>query len=483
MTEAAVLPTDKVSEMFTAAWRELSKEATPRPDWFDAVAAREFALVAWGISTPQLFDEVPFLEGAHFAIVKLGRVWDMARGCASAGETPTISTMAAGAKVSSRDLLEWVMRGGDLGITRINARDYAEEIVKSYHASVIASTAKAAMANSGKANVSAITEAAENARAELSRLDVSGHGARSISAASFDLLGTTDARMASGDVGGARTGLSDLDDLMGGLKAGNLYIIAGRPGMGKSVLAGSIARQTAKAGNGVFFGSLELAADMQAARFLADEALDLPGGPIAYEDILRGTLRREQRERLEIAAGRTVDYPLIISDRTNVTVSEIRGMVKDAGRELRRLNATVNVVVLDYLKFIKATDRYAGQRVNEVGEITGSLKGMAKELGVAVVLVCQLNRQNEQREDKRPQLADLRESGDIEQDADAVLFVYRDEYYARRETDELKRIERLEKTRNVLEILVEKNRHGRTDTVRAWCDVSTSSVRDLEWRR
>ena len=172
-----------------------------------------------------------------------------------------------------------------------------------------------------------------------------------------------------------------------------------------------------------------------------------------------------------------------MSDKTNITVSEIRGMVKDADRELKRMGNSVKVVVIDYLKFIRATDRYAGQRVNEVGEITGALKGMAKDMGLAVVLVCQLNRQNEQRDNKRPQLSDLRDSGDIEQDADVVMFVYRAEYYARQEADFAKREELLLQSRNILEILIEKNRHGRTDTVKTWCDVATSSVRDLEWKR
>lgn len=475
---------EKHVEMFSTAWRELNPtNDVKRPDWFDAVATREFSVVSWGISTPEIIDDFPYLEGRHFAIQKLGRVWDEIRRLAQSNENLTIGALATGAKVSVRDLLEWVMRGSDLGLSRFSATDYAEEILRSYYISTISDAAKSAMVAGSHDDIRALAEASEKARSDLAKITGTAKRPRMIGAIASDMYDLMTERMSSGQHGGATTGLHDLDEMIGGLKPGGLYIVAGRPGMGKSVLAGTIALQSAKAGTGVYFGSLELMEEMQTARFLSDEACEIGKPPIPYEDILRSTLSVRDQERIYAAKEAVRDYPLIMSDRTNITVSEIRGMVKDADRELKRAGSAVQVVVIDYLKFIKASDRYSGQRVNEVGEITAALKGMAKDMGIAVILVCQLNRQNEQREDKRPQLSDLRESGDIEQDADVVMFVYRDAYYAQFESDIPKRDERLLQSRNIMEIIIAKNRHGKTDTIKAWCDVSTSSVRDLEWKR
>lgn len=475
--------TPKHEPIFALAWSELSGDGKPRPDWFEAACIREFSLISWLNSAPGIVDEFSFLGGEHFYIQKLGRVWDAAKQALSENGAVTLPTCAKIAKVDVKDLLIWTQYGNAVATTRINARDYAEEIVRVFHAARVSEAARASLAAGSSSDISAITTAAEQARAEMARIGDWQSGVKTAGSVAEAMLALTDERMASGGFGGATTGIADLDQMIGGLKPSQLYIIAGRPGMGKSTIAGSIARQCAKAGNGVFFGSLELAEDMQMARFLADEAMDMGASGIAYEDILRATIRRDQRERLGEAAQRIAGYPLLISDKTNITVAEIRSMAKEAAAQFARSGRELKLVVLDYLKFIRATDRYAGQRVNEVGEITGALKAMAKEMGIAVILVCQLNRQNEQREDKRPQLSDLRESGDIEQDADVVMFVYRDEYYARRETDEAKRDERLTQCRNIMEILVEKNRNGRTDTVRAWCDVATQSVRDLAWQR
>lgn len=481
MTEEPAVPI-RSDEILDATWKEMTGGEGKREEWFDLAAPREMSVVSYVLSFPELLDSMPFLSSKHFLIPKLGKVWAAIADLRASGQPITMAPLTRAAGIPGRDLLMIMKAGSDFGLMAANIPFYGEEIVRSWHTLQVSSAASKAMGGANSIDMRQITEAVERAREDLSSLNDTKRP-RLIGISASDILAMTDEKMTAGVHGGATTGLSDLDMMIGGLKSGGLYIIAGRPGMGKSVLAGSIARQSAKAGVGVFFGSLELADDMQTARFLADESCEIGQPPIPYEDILRGTINRQDRQRIGEAAEALSCYPLIMSDKTNITVSEIRGMVKDADRELKRMGNSVKVVVIDYLKFIRATDRYAGQRVNEVGEITGALKGMAKDMGLAVVLVCQLNRQNEQRDNKRPQLSDLRDSGDIEQDADVVMFVYRAEYYARQEADFAKREELLLQSRNILEILIEKNRHGRTDTVKTWCDVATSSVRDLEWKR
>lgn len=477
----SISATSKAEQILDAEWKELTGGAEQRQEWFDLAAPREMSVVSYAMTFPDLVDDLPFLSSKHFLVPKMGKVWASIVGLRAEGQPITMAPITRASGLSPKELLALMQAGMAFGIMKSNVPVYAEEIVRSWHMLQVSSAASKAMGGAGSVDMREIANAVDRAREELSSL-TDTRRPRNVGQSSLDLL-TEIAQRVDGAPTGATTGLRDLDEIMGGLKPGTLNIIAGRPGMGKSVLAGSIARQTAAAGNGTFFLSMELSGEMQAARFMADQALTVGSAHISYEDISRGNLPRDKQRRVEAAAVDLERYPLVMSDKTNLLVSEIRAMTKDVAHDMERNGGKLSVLVLDYLKFIKASDRYAGQRVNEIGEITGALKGMAKEMGLAIILVCQLNRQNEQREDKRPQLSDLRESGDIEQDADVVMFVYRDEYYARRETDEQKRSTRLLQCRNVLEILVEKNRHGRTDTVKVWCDVSASAVRDLENRR
>lgn len=480
MTEEPAVPI-RSDEILDATWKEMTGGEGKREEWFDLAAPREMSVVSYVLSFPELLDSMPFLSSKHFLIPKLGKVWAAIADLRASGQPITMAPLTRAAGIPGRDLLMIMKAGADFGLMAANIPFYGEEIVRSWHTLQISSAASKAMGGAGGVDMQDIARAVDRAREDLSSL-TDTRRPRNAGASALDLL-TEISQRVDGAPTGATTGLRDLDGIMGGLKPGTLNIIAGRPGMGKSVLAGSIARQTAAAGNGTFFLSMELSGEMQSARFMADEATTTGSPIISYEDISRGNLPRDHQRRVEAAAGYLSTYPLVMSDKTNLLVSEIRAITKDVARDIEREGGKLCVLVLDYLKFIKASDRYSGQRVNEIGEITGALKGMAKEMGIAIILVCQLNRQNEQREDKRPQLSDLRESGDIEQDADVVMFVYRDEYYARRETDEQKRSSRLLQCQNVLEILVEKNRHGRTDTVKVWCNVAASAVRDLETRR
>jgi len=180
------------------------------------------------------------------------------------------------------------------------------------------------------------------------------------------------------------------------------------------------------------------------------------------------------------------ELPLHIDDSSNLSVGEISARTRAMADRFSRQGKRLQFVYIDYLKFVRATDRYRGQRHYEIGEISSGLKSLAKDLDIAVVLLAQLNRDVEKREDKRPQLSDLRESGDLEADADKVLMLYRESYYhAMKQPNEADRekfsqwLIDSEKSHNRIELLVEKNRMGATGKIEAFCDVGASAIRDL----
>lgn len=279
-----------------------------------------------------------------------------------------------------------------------------------------------------------------------------------------------------GGLAGVSTGLIDLDKKLGGLHRSDLLILAGRPSMGKTSLATNIAFNVAKAykrgrlhdgsegavnGGVVGFYSLEMSAEQLAARILS-EASEVPSEQIRRGDMTEGEFRRfvEAAKALEAC-------PLYIDDTPALPISQLAARA----RRLKRTHG-LDVLVIDYLQLVKGTGRGEANRVQEVSEITQGLKAIAKELDIPVIALSQLSRQVENREDKRPQLSDLRESGSIEQDADVVMFVYRDEYYREREKpgdDNLEAMakwqEAMERVHGKAEVIIGKQRHGPIGTV------------------
>jgi replicative DNA helicase len=286
-----------------------------------------------------------------------------------------------------------------------------------------------------------------------------------------------------GKLAGISWGLRSLDKKTGGLKRGELFILAGRPGMGKSALAECIARSTAAAGVPTFLSSLEMGDINIADRILADQAFDRRD-PITYYDIAAGNVSNHQAEKV-IEARRQMDgWPLHIDPDSRPTVSQIATRVRRYKQTLERQGLRLGLVIVDHMHLVSASKRYAGNRVHEVTEISGGLKALAKELDVPVIALAQLSRQVENRDDKRPTMADLRDSGSIEQDADAIIFVYREAYYLERETAptaerEAARIDRLIDAKDQLEAIVAKQRNGPTGTVKLFCDIACNAVRDL----
>ncbi|MEM1301382.1 MAG: replicative DNA helicase [Pseudomonadota bacterium] len=278
-----------------------------------------------------------------------------------------------------------------------------------------------------------------------------------------------------GGLAGVSTGLIDMDKKLGGLHRSDLLILAGRPSMGKTSLATNIAFNVAKAykkgvthdgsegavnGGVVGFYSLEMSAEQLAARILS-EASEVPS-----EQIRRGDMTEAEFRRFVEAAKALESCPLFIDDTPALPISQLAARA----RRLKRTHG-LDVLIVDYLQLVRPASA-KDSRVNEVSEITQGLKAIAKELDIPVIALSQLSRQVESREDKRPQLSDLRESGSIEQDADVVMFVFREEYYKEREKPGDHDLEamakwqdEMEKLHGRAEVIIGKQRHGPIGTV------------------
>ncbi|HET6344626.1 MAG TPA: replicative DNA helicase [Myxococcota bacterium] len=244
---------------------------------------------------------------------------------------------------------------------------------------------------------------------------------------------------------GVSTGFKDLDDKTSGLQSSDLIIVAGRPSMGKTAFALNVAQNAAvmnKTPCAVF--SLEMSKEQLVMRMLCSEAR------IESQRIRQGRLNDRDWPRLAQAAGRLAEAPLYIDDTGSISVLEMRA-------KCRRLQAEkgLGLIVVDYLQLMRGRPGTENSREREISEISRGLKALAKELSVPVIALSQLNRSLEQRQDKRPVLSDLRESGAIEQDADVICFVYRDEYYNPESED-----------KGIAEIIIGKQRNGPTDTVK-----------------
>jgi len=301
-----------------------------------------------------------------------------------------------------------------------------------------------------------------------------------------------------GHVAGITTGFESVNGRIGGLHPSDLIILAGRPGMGKTSLATNIAFNAAmrlvrdreagiaddkSVGAGVAFFSLEMSADQLATRILAEQS------GISSENLRMGKISHEEFRNLARASADLENLPLYIDDTPALTIAALR----TRARRLKRQRG-LGVIVVDYLQLLQGSGRQAdGNRVQEISEISRGLKTLAKELQVPVIALSQLSRAVEQREDKRPQLSDLRESGSIEQDADMVWFVYREEYYLQAKEpkhpipgddakifatyDEWKAQNDLAK--GTCELLIAKQRHGATGRVRLKFDAKFTKFSDL----
>jgi replicative DNA helicase len=288
-----------------------------------------------------------------------------------------------------------------------------------------------------------------------------------------------------GHVTGVTSGLIDMDKKLGGFQKSDLLILAGRPSMGKTALAVNFAFNAAKAfaesggneGARVAFFSLEMSADQLATRILSEQS------GISGDAIRKGNIRADDFQKFVAASQKMSQVPLYIDDTPALTI----GAVRTRARRLKRQHG-LDFLIVDYLQLLRGNGsrQSTENRVLEVSEITRGLKAIAKELEIPVLALSQLSRAVEQREDKRPMLSDLRESGSIEQDSDVVMFVYREEYYLHRAEPEpgtekhMKWQESCERSRNVAECIIAKQRHGPIGTVRMQFDSNITKFSDLD---
>ncbi len=372
----------------------------------------------------------------------------------------------------------YLARLAGAAISSFAARDYAQMIYDFAIRRELIRLGGDIAAKAGKVDLeSEPTEQIVEAEQQLYKLGEQGQterGFQSFLRAVTDAVHVANAAyQRGGGMAGLSTGLTDLDKQLGGLHPSDLLILAGRPSMGKTSLATNIAFNVAKAykrgkrpdgtegavdGGVVGFFSLEMSAEQLAGRVLAEAS------EISSHKIRQGDMTEEEFRRFVEAAKTLEACPLFIDDTPALPISQLAARA----RRLKRTHG-LDLLIIDYLQLCRGT---ADNRVNEIGEISMGMKAIAKELQIPVIGLSQLSRQVENRDDKRPQLSDLRESGSIEQDADVVLFVYRGEYYKEREKPDeadMTAIESwkadMERLHGKAEVIVGKQRHGPIGTV------------------
>jgi replicative DNA helicase len=373
----------------------------------------------------------------------------------------------------------YLVRLAGAAISAYAARDYAQMVYDLAVRRELIQLGRDIAAQAAKVEVASepkdqIIEA-EQRLYKLGEQGVAERGFQSFLKAVTDAVNVANAAyQRDGGLAGISTGLIDMDKKLGGLHPSDLLILAGRPSMGKTSLATNIAFNIAKAhkrgrmpdgmegsveGGVVGFFSLEMSAEQLAARILS-EASEVPS-----EQIRRGDMTEAEFRRFVEAAKALEACPLYIDDTPALPISQVAARA----RRLKRTHG-LDVLIIDYLQLLKGTSK--DNRVQEVSEITQGLKAIAKELNIPVIALSQLSRAVESRDDKRPQLSDLRESGSIEQDADVVMFVFREEYYREREKPGDHELEKMaqwqalmESVHGKAEVIIGKQRHGPIGTV------------------
>jgi replicative DNA helicase len=471
--------------------------------------AAEQALLGALLANNKAFERVgEYLAPDHFADPVHGRIFQAIKRRVEAGQLADAVTLRA--EFEHSGLLDEV--GGPAYLAQllsamvgvINAGEYGQVIYDAWLRRQLVDLGEVvvnrAFGAEAELDAKGQLEAAEQSLFELAKEGGAGEGgfltferALTIAVQHAEKAFTT-----PGGVSGLATGLRDLDAKTGGLHPSDLLIIAGRPGMGKTALATKIAFGAAKAvlrnaqeadpnavpKGGVALFSLEMSADQLATRLLAEESR------ISGDRIRRGEISQRDFDRFLEVSRELASLPLNIDDTPAISISALR-------TRCRRLQRTkgLDLIVVDYLQLMRpAAGTRPESRVLEISMITQGLKALAKELSVPVIALSQLSRAVESREDKRPQLSDLRESGSIEQDADVVMFVYRDEYYLMQRAPKELSFDNAEKfqgavdkwqkdmemAHNKAELIIAKQRHGPTGTIKLFFEAEFTRFGDLE---
>jgi replicative DNA helicase len=449
------------------------------------IEAEQALLGAILVNNEAFYRVSDFLEPKHFFEPIHQRIFELASELIRAGklETPvTLKTfMAADLDIAGLTVNQYLARLAAEATTIINAEDYGRTIydLSIRRGLIIIGEDMVNLAYEAPVDATPLSQIEEGERqlyelAESGRNDPGFQRFGQALAAAVDMAGR--AYLRDGKLSGLATGLPALDADMGGLQPSDLIILAGRPGMGKTALATNIAYNVAKAwrderradghratldGGIVGFFSLEMSAEQLATRIIGEQTA------IPANKIRRGAFKEGDYEKIKQTSTELQNLPLYVDQTGGLSI----GQLTARARRLKRQRG-LDLLVIDYLQLLQSSKRSGrDNRVQEITEITTSLKALAKELNIPILALSQLSRQVEQRGDnKRPQLSDLRESGSIEQDADIVLFVFREAYYhAMQKPDDDQKLAawatRAEELHNRAEIIIAKHRHGPTATV------------------
>jgi replicative DNA helicase len=437
------------------------------------------------VNNEAFFRVSDFLTAEHFYLPQHQRIYDIAGQLIRAGKVATPITVKtffnSDEKLGDMGVAQYLLRLHAEATIIINVIDYGQTIydlsIRRNLIGIGEDMVNVAYDSPVDASPRKQIEEAERqlfSLAETGRYDGGFHSFSSAIKEAIDMASSAFQR--DGHLSGIATGLEDFDRLSGGLQKSDLIILAGRPGMGKTSLATNVAFNVAKAWRGgvndqgvmetedggiVGFFSLEMSAEQLATRIIAEQS------GVSSSRIRRGDVTREEFEKIVVASQAMQNAPLWIDQTGGISIAQMAARA----RRLKRQKG-LDLLIIDYLQLLTGSSKRSGEsRVQEITEITTGLKALAKELAIPVIALSQLSRQVENRDDKRPQLSDLRESGSIEQDADVVLFVYREEYYLNMKkpvegTPEFEAwAEEMNTKHGVAEVIIGKQRHGPTGTV------------------
>jgi replicative DNA helicase len=448
------------------------------------VEAEQALLGAILVNNDAFYRVSDFLDPSHFAEGAHQRIYEVLASIIRAGKvaTPvTVKTFLPDIDLGGITVSQYLVRLAAEATTVINAEDYGRAIydlaIRRALIAIGGDMVNVAYDAPVELPPAAQIEDAERKLYELAEIGRYDGGFQRFADALFTAVDmAANAYRRDGKLSGIATGLVDVDQMMGGLQPSDLVILAGRPGMGKTALATNIAFHVAKSWAGenqpdgavktvdggiVGFFSLEMSAEQLASRIIAEQA-----GIPSYK-IRRGDIVEAEFVRISDVAREMQAIPLYIDETGGLTIAQLAARA----RRLKRQRG-LDLLVIDYVQLLAGSSKRANDsRVQEVTEITTGLKALAKELNVPIIALSQLSRQVESRDDKRPQLSDLRESGSIEQDADVVLFVFREEYYLKNRKPKEGTQEfldwqaEMDQMHGRAELIIGKQRHGPTGTI------------------
>jgi replicative DNA helicase len=465
------------------------------------IEAEQALLGAILVNNEAFYRVSDFLEPKHFLETIHQRIFELAGGLIRAGKLATPVTLKtflpAELDIAGLTVNQYLARLAAEATTIINAEDYGRTVYDLSIRRDLITIGEEMVNLAFDAPVDATPQShIEDAERKLFELAETGRYESGFQRFAQALTTAVDmaahAYQRDGGLSGMATGLTDLDFKMGGLQKSDLVILAGRPGMGKTALATNIAYNVAKAfaqgdvrpdgsretvnGGVVGFFSLEMSAEQLATRIISEQT------GIPSNKIRRGAIGETDFERIKDVSIELQSLPFYVDETGGLSI----GQLAARARRLKRQRG-LDLLVIDYVQLLQGSTRRSSEnRVQEITEITTRLKALAKELNVPVVALSQLSRQVESREDKHPQLSDLRESGSIEQDADVVLFVYREEYYLTNKeprpgtADHDKWLTEMDAVHGKAEVIIGKQRHGPTGTVCLQFDAEVTRFANLD---